>query len=68
MPFYPKCGTRNRPLIFSVVTVFNSGSCPGGIYIFSSANSINPATKLENFLIMRKILGKYGKYPINMNH
>ena len=40
---------------------------PGGGYIFSSGHSINPAVKLENFLAMRKILEKFGKYPINMN-
>jgi hypothetical protein len=40
---------------------------PGGGYIFSSGHSINPSVKLENFLAMRKILEKFGKYPINMN-
>jgi uroporphyrinogen decarboxylase len=40
---------------------------PGGGYIFSSGHSINPAVKLENFLAMRKILEKYGEYPINTN-
>ncbi|MFX0027313.1 MAG: uroporphyrinogen decarboxylase family protein [Candidatus Hermodarchaeota archaeon] len=40
---------------------------PGGGYIFSSGHSINPAVKLENFLAMRNILEKFGKYPINMN-
>lgn len=40
---------------------------PGGGYIFSSGHSINPAVKLENFLAMRKILEKFGNYPINMN-
>ncbi|MFX0139340.1 MAG: uroporphyrinogen decarboxylase family protein, partial [Candidatus Hodarchaeota archaeon] len=40
---------------------------PGGGYIFSSGHSINPAVKLENFLAMRTILEKFGKYPINMN-
>ncbi|UCD00576.1 MAG: hypothetical protein JSV23_06710 [Promethearchaeota archaeon] len=40
---------------------------PGGGYIFSSGHSINPAVKLENFFAMRRILEKYGKYPINMN-
>ncbi len=40
---------------------------PGGGYIFSSGHSINPAVKLENFLAMRKILEKFGKYPIDKN-
>lgn len=40
---------------------------PNGGFIFSSGHSINPAVKLENFLAMRKILEKLGKYPINMN-
>ena len=40
---------------------------PGGGYIFSSGHSINPSVKLENFLAMRKILEKFGQYPINMN-
>jgi uroporphyrinogen decarboxylase len=40
---------------------------PGGGYIFSSGHSINPAVKLENFLVMRKILEKFGNYPILAN-
>lgn len=35
---------------------------PNGGYIFSSGHSINPAVKLENFLAMREILEKHGKY------
>lgn len=40
---------------------------PGGGYIFSSGHSINPAVKLENFLVMRATLEKFGTYPIRMN-
>lgn len=37
---------------------------PGGGFILSSGHSINPAVKLENFLVMHETLKKYGKYPI----
>jgi len=37
---------------------------PGGGYILSSGHSINPAVTLDNFLVMREILKKYGNYPI----
>jgi uroporphyrinogen decarboxylase len=40
---------------------------PGGGYILSSGHSINPAVKLENFLIMGETLKKYGKYPIQIS-
>ena len=40
---------------------------PGGGYIFSTGHSINPAVTLDNFLAMRGILDKYGKYPIKMD-
>ncbi|MFX0059380.1 MAG: uroporphyrinogen decarboxylase family protein, partial [Candidatus Heimdallarchaeota archaeon] len=40
---------------------------PDGGYIYSSGHSINPAVTLENFLAMRKILEKYGKYPIKIH-
>ncbi len=40
---------------------------PGGGFILSSGHSINPAVKLENFLAMREVLEKYGKYPIKID-
>jgi uroporphyrinogen decarboxylase len=40
---------------------------PKGGLIVSSGHSINPAVKLENFLAMREVLEKYGKYPINFS-
>lgn len=40
---------------------------PGGGFILSSGHSINPAIKLENFLVMHETLKKYGKYPIQIN-
>jgi uroporphyrinogen decarboxylase len=40
---------------------------PGGGYILSSGHSINPAVKLENFLMMHKTLEKFGSYPIKKN-
>lgn len=40
---------------------------PGGGFILSSGHSINPAIKLENFLVMHETLKKYGKYPIQVN-
>jgi len=40
---------------------------PGGGFILSSGHSINPAVKLENFLIMYETLKKYGKYPIQIS-
>lgn len=40
---------------------------PGGGYVLSSGHSINPAIKLENFLIMHETLKKYGKYPIKVD-
>jgi len=39
---------------------------PGGGFVLASGHSINPAVKLENFLAMRQIAEKYGKYPINL--
>ncbi|MHA1440011.1 MAG: uroporphyrinogen decarboxylase family protein, partial [Promethearchaeota archaeon] len=39
---------------------------PGGGFILSSGHSINPAVKLENYLAMREIAEKYGKYPIKI--
>ncbi len=39
---------------------------PGGGYILSSGHSINPAVKLENYLVMLSTLKKYGKYPISI--
>jgi len=39
---------------------------PGGGFILSSGHSINPAIKLENFLMMHKTLKKYGIYPISI--
>jgi len=38
---------------------------PNGGYILSSGHSINPAVKLENFLVMYETLEKFGHYPIN---
>ncbi len=38
---------------------------PNGGFIFSSGHSINPAVKLENFLVMRSTLAKFGKYPLD---
>ena len=40
---------------------------PGGGFILSSGHSINPAVKLENFLVMHETLKKYGRYPIQVN-
>ncbi len=40
---------------------------PEGGFILSSGHSINPAVKLENFLVMHETLNKYGKYPIQIN-
>ena len=40
---------------------------PGGGFILSSGHSINPAVKLENFLIMHETLKKYAKYPIQID-
>ena len=40
---------------------------PGRGFILSSGHSINPAVKLENFLIMYETLKKYGKYPIQIS-
>ena len=40
---------------------------PGGGFILSSGHSINPAIKLENFLIMHETLKKYAKYPIQID-
>lgn len=39
---------------------------PGGGFILSSGHSINPAIKLENFLIMHETPKKFGKYPISI--
>ncbi len=39
---------------------------PRGGLILSSGHSINPAIKLENFLAMRDMLDKYGRYPIHI--
>lgn len=39
---------------------------PGGGYVLSSGHSINPAVKLENFLVMHDTLKKFGQYPIRM--
>lgn len=40
---------------------------PGGGFILSSGHSINPAVKLENYLAMREVTEKYGKYPIKVD-
>jgi len=39
---------------------------PGGGFILSSGHSINPAIKLENFLIMHETPKKFGTYPISI--
>jgi len=38
---------------------------PGRGFILSSGHSINPAIKLENFLIMQETPKKFGTYPIS---
>ncbi|MEM2980907.1 MAG: uroporphyrinogen decarboxylase family protein [Thermoproteota archaeon] len=40
---------------------------PGGGHIMASSNSIHPAVKPSNYLLMVKLTKKYGQYPIDRN-
>ena len=41
-------------------------AAPGGGYIFSSSNSINPGCKGENVIAMFEAVKKYGFYPLSI--
>ncbi|NVM36179.1 MAG: hypothetical protein HWN81_11335 [Candidatus Lokiarchaeota archaeon] len=58
---------KNPEVIRDYVKKLIKGLAPHGGFILSSGHSINPAIKLENFLMMQKTLREYGKYPINVN-
>ncbi|MEM3465066.1 MAG: hypothetical protein QW506_03040 [Thermoproteota archaeon] len=38
---------------------------PGGEHIIASSNSIHPAVKPSNYLLMLKLARKYSVYPID---
>jgi len=57
---------KNQKFIEEYTKNLINNLAPGGGFILSSGHSINPAVKLENYLIMHSTLKKYGNYPISI--